>query len=132
MKKCFLTIVSAVDGKENTFSYEAELKLSASSAVLRYGEEGGETELCFEKGEARIERKGDYGLSLCLKEGKRTAGTLSVAGSDGKIEVQAARVGYFIGKNSLLAFLKYSMLFENEIQEMSLRIKASCEHSEEK
>ena len=132
MKKCFLTIASAVDGKENTFSYEAELEISASSAVLRYGEEGGETELRFEKGEAQIERTGDYGLSLRLKEGERTRGTLSVAGADGNIEVQAARVGYSIGKNSLLAFLKYSMLFENEIQEMSLRLKASCDNSEEK
>lgn len=132
MKKCFLTIVSSVDGKENTFSYEAELELSASSAVLRYSEECGKTKLHFEKGEARIERKGDYGLSLCLKEGERTAGMLSVAGSDGKIEVLTARVGYSIGKNSLLASLKYSMLFENEIQEMSLRIKASCDNSEEK
>ncbi len=132
MKKCFLTIASAVDGKENTFSYEAELELSASSAVLRYMEEGGETELRFEKGEAQIERRGDYGLSLRLKEGERTRGTLSVAGADGEIEVQAARVGYSIGKNSLLASLKYSMLFENEIQEMSLRMKASCDYSEEK
>lgn len=132
MKKGFLTIASAVDGKENTFTYEAEIELSAFSGVLRYEENGTRVELRFTKDEVRIDRKGDYGLSLCLKEGERTEGTLSVAGADGTIWVRASRVGYSIGKNSILASLKYSMIFKDEIQEMSLRIKASCDNSEEK
>ncbi len=132
MKACILNVVSTVDGKENTFSYQATLELSDCSALLRYKEEGAETEIYFAGNEARIEKRGEYGLSLCLKEGERTKGALTVAGSLGAIEVQTVRVGYSVRKNSLLAVLKYAMIFEKEIQEMSLRIKASYDYSEEK
>ena len=132
MKTCVLTIVSTVDGKENTFSYSAEIEFLEGFVCLRYEEEGGETQLRLREGEASIVRKGAYGLSLILKEGERGKGLLTVAGSTGEIEVLANRIGYSIGKNSLLAIVKYSMFFEKEIQEMSLRIKASYDNSEEK
>ncbi len=125
MKTCVVTIVSSVDGKENTFSYAAKIAFSAGLVTLYYEEDGATTQLSLTEGEARIVRTGEYGLSLRLKEGERTQGTLSVAGAGGRIEVEASRVAYSLGNNSLLAMIKYSMLFEKEKQEMSLRIKAS-------
>ena len=125
MKTCVLTIVSSVDGKENTFSYEAKIEIGAGFVALYYEEDGANTQIRFEAGVASIVRTGDYGLSLRLKEGERTQGALSVAGAGGTITVDTSRVGYSLGNNSLLAMIKYSMLFEKEKQEMSLRIKAS-------
>ncbi|MBQ8319578.1 MAG: DUF1934 family protein [Clostridia bacterium] len=131
MKKCHLSIVSSVDGNENTFSYAASYKRSAFSGVLCYEENGARVEMRFEKGAILIRREGDYGLNVVLKEGERTEGLLFVAGASGAVQVETTRAKYSLTETSVLASLKYRLIFQAETQEMSLRIKASCVNSEE-
>ena len=60
MKKCRVTIITAVDGQENTIVREGEMQLSTASAILIYREENAATRIYLEGEKANIERIGDY------------------------------------------------------------------------
>ena len=69
-----------------------------------------------------LERRGDYTLSLLLKQGEISNGKLGFGGSVGDIQVKANKVSYSIGKDSLLSSLHYDLIFGEEKQEMKLRL----------
>ena len=124
MKSCKVTITTAVDGRETEFSCKGELALSAYSATLRYRQENADVSLVLDGETAKIERVGDYSLRLFLKNGRESEGALGLGDSGGNIQIFTHRVVYSIGKNSLLASLRYDLLFGKERQEMNLRILA--------
>ena len=124
MNNCKITITTAVDGQETTVVREGVLSLDLSLISLAYREENAEIFLCFRGEQASIERKGDYGLRLVLKEGEQSEGEIGIGGSNGKMMTYTHRVAYSVTKNSLLASLKYDLLFGDEKQEMRLRIMA--------
>ena len=132
MKKCSLTIVTAVDGQETNFSCEAEMELTPLSACLHYFQDGAETTVQFEKRTVTIQREGDYSMRLNLEEGKTLQGMLKFGESEGKLPVQTQKIAYAITDKSLLASLHYRLLFEGDAQEMKLRLNAREIYSEEK
>lgn len=132
MQDGFLTITTTVDGQESTLSCKAEMEYSALSVRLRYRDENAEVAIFVDGNNAVIERRGDYGLYLPLKENERTEGKLSIGGNVGSVAIETKRLAYNIGKNSLLMQLQYTLWFGAEKQEMRLRIHAKQNHSEEK
>ena len=132
MQDGFLTISTTVDGEESRYSCNAEMEYTALSALLRYRDQNAEVTVSVSGNGAVVERKGDYGLYLPLKENERTTGTLSVAGNEGSVEIYTERLAYTIRKNTLLMQIHYALYFGSEKQEMRLRIHAKQNHSEEK
>ena len=124
MKRCRLTITTAVDGRETELSCEGELSLSVCSATLCYQQDGASVSLILDGETAKIERIGDYSLRLFLKTGEKTEGALILGGNEGPIQVFTHRVSYSATKNSLLLSMHYDLLFETDKQEMKLRILA--------
>ena len=124
MKKAKLTINTQVDNaSETTASYEAEIELTANTALLRYEEQGAKVTLALENGEISIERVGDYTFSLHLAEGKELPATLGIMGSVGDIKTKTHSIQYSITEKSFLLSIKYALIFAgNEQQEMKLRL----------
>ncbi len=132
MRKCFLTIVTNADGRETTFSGEAEMQLTPLTAHLRYVQDGATVELRFENRCVTINRQGEYLLFLQLEEGQRFHGKLGFQDNIGEILVETKKVAYAITDKSLLATLSYTLLFDGANQEMKLRLNAREKNSEEK
>ena len=132
MRNCFLTIVTNADGRESTFSTNAELKLTPLTAHLRYVQDGAMIELFFENRRVTINRQGEYSLSLHLEEGQCTKGTLGFQDNVGEMLVKTQKIAYAITDKSLLASLSYTLLFDGANQEMKLRLNAREKNSEEK
>ena len=131
MRKCNLTITTAVDGQEQEFATRGEMELSLASALLRYREENAITLLKLYGNRASVQREGDYTLSLQLTEQALTDGSLGIGGGAGEIKTYTHKVGYSVGKDSLLAVLHYDLIIGGEKQEMKLRILARGEKNEE-
>ena len=132
MQDGFLTISTTVDGEESRYSCNAKMEYTALSALLRYRDQNAEVTVSVSENGATVERNGDYGLYLPLKENERTIGTLSIAGNEGSVEIYTEKLAYTIRKNTLLMQIHYTLCFGGEKQEMRLRIHAKQNHSEEK
>lgn len=124
MQPCSLKIVSVIDGAEKVFSREGEMELEAFSAILCYKEDGGRVCLRIKNGNVFVERTGDYELRLALREGETTEGLVGLSGMEGRVQVVARKIGFSIGKNSLLLSMKYALRFDCGMQETSLRLIA--------
>ena len=122
MQACKITLTTSVDGKETQIVRKGSVFLSLSRSLVRYLEESAEFTLIFEKDGVKIERRGDYALSLLLKQGEISEGTLGFDGAVGGMRVRAHKVAYSVGKDSLLASLHYDLIFGEERQEMKLRL----------
>lgn len=132
MRDASLTIYTTVDGEESHFSSKAEMEITPTSALLRYMDSHAVVVLTLCENHLLIERQGDYGLCLNLKEGEETQGALSIAGNKGEVKVFTERLAYAIGKNTLILHAYYTLIFGNEKQMMRLRLKASQNSLEEK
>ncbi len=110
---------------ESRFSCQADMELNALSAVLCYKQGDAEVVVRVFSNGIVVERKGDYGLRLDLREGEKTKGTLSIAGNEGEIDVYTEKSAYSISKSHLLVRLQYSLYFGQEKQDMRLRLSAS-------
>lgn len=124
MQACQLSITTTVDGQETKIDRLGKIDFSNSEVVLSYCEENAKVHLRIANGQVFIERLGDYSLCLHLYEGTTTKGTLGFSGTEGEIEVKTTRVGYSIGKDSVLLRLQYDLLFGAETQTMKLRLLA--------
>lgn len=118
MQKCTLTLLTAADGRETRESHTAEMELNGSSALLRYEESGASVCISLRKGEASIEREGEYGMNLPLREGVTTQGVLTLGGASGTLDAYTERVEYAVKPTGLFFRLQYSLLFDKERQEM--------------
>lgn len=122
MQDCKITLTTSVDGKETQIVRAGSVWLSLSKAVVCYREENAELTLIFEKDGVKLERRGDYALSLLLKQGGISEGILGLGNSVGNIRVHAHKINYSIGKDCLLASLHYDLIFGEERQEMKIRL----------
>lgn len=122
MQTCKITLTTSVDGKEAQIVRTGRVVLSLSKSMVSYQEENADITLIFEKECVKLERRGDYALSLLLKQGELSDGKLVFGGSVGNIRVKTHKVSYSIGKDSLLACLSYDLIFGEEKQEMKLRM----------
>lgn len=124
MKAYKITLTTSADGKETQIIRNGKALLSLAETIVVYREENAEITLTFKRAGVKIERRGDYDLSLSLEQDKTTEGTLGLGGSVGGIRAHAHKISYSIGKDSLLAFLHYALIFDDERQEMKLRLYA--------
>ncbi len=124
MAICKLTIESSVDGQATKSVYMGRLEEVEGQIRLFYREENAEICITLEKGEASVRRVGDYSLSLSLVEGKKRAGSLSLGGAEGSVEVYTRTVEYAYADGGLSLALAYDLLFGVEKQKMQLRIQA--------
>jgi uncharacterized beta-barrel protein YwiB (DUF1934 family) len=122
MKACKVTIITNTDGQENTVVRDGYMELSLSKVSITYQEENAVVSLRLQEENAEIERKGDYSLHLKLKRGKLEDGQIGLGGSCGKIQTLAHRIQCSVTKDSVLAALRYDLLFGEEKQEMQLRL----------
>ena len=124
MKPCSISISTTVDEVENIVKRKGELSLSLPITELFYQEEDGQVRILLQEDCVRIERIGEYGLKLFLKEGEESVGKIGINGQEGDIPVYCDRVAYSLGKDSLLVSLQYRLLLGKEEQSMKLRILA--------
>ena len=122
MEQCRLTITTVENGEESSILRVGKMQLTPLSAQISYKEADAIIHLSVENNSAQIERKGDYTLSLPLREKQLCKGRIGIMGSEGDVEVFAHKVSYSISRNSLLLSLHYDLIFGEEKQEMKLRI----------
>ena len=128
-----LTIVTQIDGgAETSATFNVEMDLSPFNAKLFY--QDGESSVRIDVNDIglTIERSGDYGFFLKLKENKETLSQLNVAGSVGDLTTHTEYLRYSIKEKSLLLSVKYSLVFGGgEQQIMKIRLTARKIGSEE-
>lgn len=121
-KNCQITIVSMVDGRETTTACEGIYREEDGKITLAYADDNAETLLVFDKDVVQVERKGDYSLSLRLKENELTSGFLGINGGQGEISTYTHKLAYSSNKRVFLAILHYDLLFSTDPQSMKLRL----------
>ncbi len=122
VENCQITIVSVADGRENITVCKGICSQEEDRITLAYTEHAAEILLVFDKDVVKIERKGDYSLSLSLKENEYTTGVLGISGREGPISTYTHKLAYSSNKRSVLAIIHYDLRFTTERQEMKLRI----------
>ena len=127
LQECKITLTTSVDGKETQIIKKGSVSISCSKVVVNYQEKNAEFTLIFEKDGVTLERCGDYALSLLLKQGEISEGTLAFGGTVGEIRVQAHKIAYSVSTDALLASLHYDLIFGEERQEMKLRLYVKTE-----
>ena len=124
MKKCRVTITTAVDGNEHTITREGEMELSLASSTIIYREENASTRIHLAGETADIERVGDYTMKLHLVSGELTEGEIGLGGSSGPIHSLTHRIQYSTTEQSLLLSLRYDLIISGEAQKMKIRLNA--------
>lgn len=119
-----ITITTSVDGVETQITRKGEVEVAPSLVRVCYREENCVVSLFLEEEQAKMQRQGDYQLSLHLKTNERTTGRLGIGGSQGEILVDTHKINYTAGKNSVLIALHYDLIIGGEKQEMRLKIQA--------
>ena len=132
MQACKLTITTAVDGQETTLARAGQIEISDGKATLTYQEETAQVSISLQKGEAVVERQGDYALTLFLQQGKTLEGKIGLGESSGVVAVKTYHVKYSIERNLFRLALRYDLLFGEGIQKMQLRIRAQIKDREGK
>lgn len=125
MQVCKITLTTTVDGTETQIVKTGYASLSPLRSVVAYQEKNATITLFFEKGNVKIERRGDYELFLLLEQDKLSTGEIGLGGALGKLQAHIHKISYSVGKASLLALLHYDLLFGDERQEMKLRVYVS-------
>ena len=124
MQACKFTIITAVDEKENTVTYDGKIDIGDAIIVLLYEEGASQVCITLQKGVALIDRQGDYSLRLRLEEGKAKESGLGIGGSEGTILTKTHRVKYSFANNIFKLSLCYDLIFsEGEAQRMKLNLK---------
>ena len=126
MQACKFTITTAVDGETNAAVKVGTIDVLDEKTVLRYQEESASVCIALQKGEAVIDRQGDYFLHLPLSQGKITLGNIGLGGSEGKISIQTHTVKYSQSGKVFRLSLRYDLIFsQEERQKMQLNLRAT-------
>ncbi len=123
MQICKLTIISIVDGVETKSVHMGGIERKNEEIFLRYKEESSDVGIQFSANFAKIERRGEYALSLHLSK-ENSVGRLYVGGSEGELFVKTEEVVYTQGEDFFEGNLHYRLLFGEESQDMQLKIYA--------
>jgi uncharacterized beta-barrel protein YwiB (DUF1934 family) len=110
------------DGRKTTTVCEGIYHEEDGKITLAYADDNAETLLVFDKDVVQVERKGDYSLSLRLKENELTSGFLGINGGQGEISTYTHKLAYSSNKRVFLAILHYDLLFSTDPQSMKLRL----------
>ena len=126
LKQGKITIVTKIDEEKETSSvFDGEIELSPISASVSYKDNDSVLRLSLGFEGVRIERCGEYGFNLHLKEGETLPAKLGISGSIGEIFTYTEYIRYLIQEKSFLLSLKYTLIFAGgEKQEMKIRLTA--------
>lgn len=123
MQKCYLSILSKVDGKPTKTEFTAFLDTESTPNVLSYRDKSSEISMTL--GETLVvERKGDYGLLLPLKKGERTEGKLYFGKREERVPVQTTNLWISIHSKGLKILADYDLDFGSFLQNMRLYVVA--------
>ena len=125
MQDCTLTILSKADGRETKSHRSGKIEITAEEIRLAYAEENAFVTITLQDSRAKVRREGDYALALDLQKGKTCEGELGLGGSSGTIRTKTRQIFYTLKEKSLLLTLQYDLLFGDDAQAMSLRIRAN-------
>ena len=133
LKQGKITIITQVDdGAENSAVFNGEMEFSLTGAILCYQDLESSVRIYLDVEKLTIERSGDYGFFLELKEHENMPAKLNVAGSSGDLTTYTDYLRYSIKEKSLLLSVKYFLVFGGgERQEMKIRLTARLNGSEE-
>ena len=126
LKQGKITIITKIDDeRENSAVFDGEIELSPVCATVVYRDNDSLVRLSLGLDGVAIERCGEYGFSLRLREGETLPANLSIEGSLGEIFACTEYIRYSIQEKSFLLSLKYSLIFAGgEKQEMKIRLTA--------
>jgi uncharacterized beta-barrel protein YwiB (DUF1934 family) len=125
MQTCDITIVTNADGQETSVSKTGVWSVLPNAEIsLQYEETNAKICMTVGKDEVRVDRTGDYTLSLLLKQGKRCEGKIGIGGNEGKVFTQTKKLERKEKDGSLLLILHYDLLIGDEPQKMKLRLHA--------
>ena len=126
LKQGKITIITKIDDeRENSAVFDGEIELAPVSATVVYRDTDSLVRLSLDLDGVTIERRGEYGFSLRLKEGEIMPAQLTIAGALGDISAYAEYIRYSLQEKSFLLSLKYSLIFAGgEKQEMKIRLTA--------
>jgi hypothetical protein len=133
LKQGKITIITQVDeGVETSSVFSGEMGLLPTEARIVYRDGESSVRIQLNLDTLTIERSGDYGFFLELKEGELLPAKLNVAGSEGTLTAGTEYLRYSIKEKSLLLSVKYALVFVGgERQEMKIRLTARLNGSEE-
>lgn len=123
-RDCTIQINTVIDGRETQTVREGTMRTDGSAITLFYREESAETVLVLQKSGVKIQRIGDYGLSLSLQEQAVNDGALELGNAQGKIRTHAHKIRYTMEKGAVLAILHYDLIIADERQETKIRLYA--------
>lgn len=121
VENCTLSIVSCVDG----VSSKTETKgfLDFEGKLLSYTDAEGTTEISFNN-EITVERKGNYGLFLLLRQGETTTGKLSIGSNVGELPILTQNCRYELSQKCLKFWMNYDIDMSGTVQNMRLYLVA--------
>lgn len=124
MQICKVFITTSVDGQESKLQRMGKIQIEEERVLLHYLEEGAQVALTVGTGHALIERQGDYGLRIPLRQGENSVGRLGVGGSEGELPVETECIRCERNAESVEIYLQYCLAFGEEKQKMRLHIHA--------
>ena len=125
MQECSLHILSSVDGETKQFRQDGEFFVSDEKTEIRYMQEGSSVCILITADGTLIERKGEYELSLLLREGQKTLGKIGLGTSFGNVEISTKKILCQQKDVGVSFSAEYALHFGAELQRMKLRIKVN-------
>lgn len=132
-RKGKITITTQIDDTaENFANFNGEMDFSLLGAKVLYQDGEASVRIQINAQTLVIERSGDYGFFLELREGENIPAKLNVAGAEGDLTAYTEYLRYAIKEKSLLLSVKYALVFVGgERQKMKIRLTARLNGSEE-
>lgn len=130
MQACTLHILSTADGENRQFKADGEFFYSKEKTEIVYFQDGARVLVQIEGNGVLLDRKGDYELSLPLKEGERTIGRIGLGGALGEVEISTKKIFCAIDGDGGEFSAEYALHFSAEIQRMKLRLKIKGKKNE--
>lgn len=122
MKVCSVKIRTETDGTVSTFETKGEIEFS-ESPILIYRD--GESKVTLRLSDPlRIIREGDYTLSLTLKRGERTQGSIGIGINSGDFFIRTKHCRIERNHDAYLVYCVYQLDFGSSVQNMKLHLVA--------
>jgi len=125
MVDCIINVRTFEGAKNFSLSYAGKAEItSLKSAKLFWTDENGD--VCFTASpRPAMQRKGEYSLDFSFIKGESTPATISIGGSFGSVMLYTEEYAYKVNENEVRAYIKYSLQFGKEKQNLKVIITAT-------
>ncbi len=124
MRECTVLVTTTIDGQETRIQRAGWIDRTDGKILLRYKEATATTEMSFAKGAVRLSRRGDYELTLQLKENAQSVGELGFGGNRGELEVTTKGIEYRWQDGTFEARLRYLIGLGEDAQDTYVVVQA--------